>query len=50
MIRQLLHIETYSFHNGHLTYALWSDGILEKLVVKNSRVVFYEEIEVRITT
>jgi hypothetical protein len=29
-----------------VSYALWSDGIIEKVVTKKNRVVFYKELKV----
>lgn len=44
MIRQLLVFENVKLRQGLLTYALWDDGVIEKKVTKNHRVVFYDEV------
>jgi len=46
MIRKLLKFDNIKFRQCSLSYALWSDGIIEKVVIKNSRVVFFKEIKV----
>lgn len=44
MIRKLLVLENIKLRQGLLTYALWSDGVIEKTVTKKHRVVFYDEV------
>ncbi len=46
MVRELLKLDDFKFRNCTLSYALWSDGIIEKVVTKKKRVVFYKEIKV----
>lgn len=44
MIRKLLVFENMKLGKGSLTYALWSDGVIERVVTKKHRVVFYDEV------
>jgi len=46
MIRTLLKLDSFKFRQCTVSYALWSDGIIEKVVTKKNRVVFYKELKV----
>ncbi|MFC1503615.1 hypothetical protein ACFL53_04655 [Pseudomonadota bacterium] len=46
MIRQLLKLDTFNFRSCSLSYALWSDGVIEKVVTKKNQVVSYKEIQI----
>ena len=43
-MRKLLILENVKLQQLILSYALWSDGVIEKMVTKSNRVVFYAEV------
>lgn len=43
-MRKLLILENVKLQQLILSYALWSDGVIEKMVTKSNRVVFYDEV------
>ena len=45
MIRKLLVFESIKLRQGLLSYALCSDGVIEKVVINNNRVDFYYEVK-----
>ncbi|MCJ2376467.1 hypothetical protein LNL84_06425 [Vibrio sp. ZSDZ34] len=41
-MRHIIEMQTVNLSSCELIYSFWSDGIVEKAITRNKRVVFYD--------